>query len=117
MRGFKAKVIRGRGRGRRLGFPTANLVVKNLSLDYGVYLVKVKLGNKIESGLLHWGPRKTFNQEVSCEVYLKNFHKNIYGRRLAVEAVKKIRAVKKFKGITELKKQIQKDLAELNSGN
>ncbi|MFH0955592.1 MAG: riboflavin kinase [Candidatus Falkowbacteria bacterium] len=114
---FKAKVIQGRGLGGRIGFPTANLDIKNLSLDYGVYLVKVRLGDKIELGLMHYGPKKTFDEAVSCEIYFKNFNKDIYGRTLEVKASRKIREVKKFEGVAELKKQIKKDLKELKNRN
>ena len=66
---------------------------------------------------MHWGPRKTFNGGVSGEVFLKNFHDNIYGRTLAVAVIRKIREVRKFADAAALKKQIQKDLAELEKGN
>jgi len=115
MHRFKAKVISGRGLGGRIGFPTANLDVKNLSLAYGAYLVKVRLGDKTEQGLMHWGQKKTFGQAVSCEIYLKNFNQDIYGRTLEVEAGRKIREVKKFADVEALKKQIQKDLHELGT--
>ncbi|NCO80129.1 hypothetical protein GW884_02460 [Candidatus Falkowbacteria bacterium] len=117
MHRFKAKVIKGLSRGRRLGFPTANLDLTSLPIDYGVYLVKVKLGDETEPGLMHWGPKKTFNKEVSCEIYLKNFNKNIYNRTLAVAVGRKIREVKKFADAAALKKQIKKDLLELDKNN
>lgn len=107
---FFAKVIKGRGVGKRIGFPTANLDVENLGLDYGVYLIKAKIRGKIIKGLMHWGEKKTFGQEVSCEIYFKDFNKNVYGMDIEVEAIKKIRDVMKFDCADELKKQIQKDL-------
>lgn len=105
----------GLGRGRRIGFPTVNLAIANLSLSHGVYLIKAKLQKKIYQGLMHYGPKKTFNEAVSCEVYLKNFNKNIYGRTLAVEVNRKIREVRKFNNAAALKKQIEKDLLELEN--
>ncbi len=113
MHRFKAKVIPGQGLGKRLGFPTANLAVAGLPINYGVYLVKVTLGDKIISGLLHWGPKKTFDGAVSCEIYLKDFNQDIYGRELAVETGRQLREIKKFKNVGELKAQIKKDLKEL----
>ena len=110
MHRFKAKVIVGRGRGAPIGFPTANLDKINLPLEYGVYLAVVKLDEKNYQGLMHYGPKLTFNEAVSCEIYLKNFHKNIYGRILEVEVLEKIREVKKFINIRALKEQIKKDL-------
>lgn len=111
---FKAKVISGRGRGRRIGFPTANLAVTDLPIAYGVYLAKVRMNRKSYQGLLHYGLRKTFGESLSCEVHLINFNKNIYGRTLEIEVRRKIREVKKFAGIEALKKQITKDLEELD---
>lgn len=107
---FSAKVIKGRGVGKRIGFPTANLDVGNMKLDYGVYLVKAKIRGKIIKGLMHRGEKKTFGREVSCEVYFDDFNKNIYGMDIEVEVIKKIRDVMKFDCADELKKQIQKDL-------
>lgn len=110
---FKAKVISGRGRGAKIGFPTANLAPANLPIAYGVYLAKIRLNRKSYQALLHYGPRKTFGQPLSLEAHLKNFKGNIYGRTLEIEVDRKIRQVKKFKNAVELKKQIQIDLMEL----
>ncbi len=112
---FSAKVIKGRGIGKRLGFPTANLDVKNLELGHGVYLVKTRICGKIKKGLMHWGVKKTFGQNVSCEVFIENFNKNIYGMAVEIEVARKIRDVMKFESVEELKKQIQKDLKFIGS--
>ncbi|MBI2459671.1 MAG: riboflavin kinase [Parcubacteria group bacterium] len=112
---FKAKVISGRGRGKQIGFPTANLDAGDLPIAYAVYLVKAKLGRKTCRGLLHYGPKKTFSEPVSVEVYLKNFNQDIYGRALEIEVGRKIRPVRKFDNAEALKRQIEKDLLELNN--
>lgn len=114
MRRFKAKVITGRGRGGKIGFPTANLALTNLPFAYGVYSAKVKLNRKSYQALLHYGPRKTFGQPVSLEAHIINLNKSIYGRTLEVEVGRKIRGVKKFSGVAALKKQIKKDYAWLS---
>ena len=110
MKHFKTKVIAGQSRGRRIGFPTANLDKTNLDIDYGVYLVKVEVNDRLHKGLLHFGPRKTFNEGVSLELYIKDFDANIYHQEVKIKIIKKIREVKKFKNIEELKKQISRDL-------
>ncbi|MDD4271865.1 MAG: riboflavin kinase [Patescibacteria group bacterium] len=110
---FRAKVVKGLSRGRQLGFPTANLEIKSLPVDYGVYLARVKLGRIVKLALMHYGPKATFNEAVSCELFIKNFRKNIYGLTLEVEIVRKIRKVKKFVDVEALKKQIKRDLKEL----
>lgn len=111
---FKAKVISGRGRGRKIGFPTANLAPANLPIAYGVYLAKIRLNRKLYQGLLHYGPKKTLGEPLSLEAHLKNFKGNICGRTLEIEVGKKIRQVKKFANIEALRKQIKKDLQELD---
>ncbi len=110
---FRAKVIAGSGRGHKIGFPTANLNKIELPLDYGIYSVAVNLNKNQYHGLMHYGPKKTFNEPVSCEVFIKNFNRNIYGYLLKITVNKKIREIKKFKNIERLKKQIEKDLSEL----
>lgn len=110
---FKAKVISGRGRGRKIGFPTANLATANLLIAYGVYLAKIRLNRKLYLGLLHYGPKKTFGESLSLEAHIINFNKNIYGQTLRIEVGRKIRQVKKFANIEALREQIKKDLQEL----
>ena len=106
---FKAKVIAGKGRGRKLGFPTANLDKTNLNIDCGVYSAKIKSNGKWYRALFHFGQRKTFNEGISLELYIKDFNFDIYHQEIEVKIVKKIREVRKFKGAEELKKQIKKD--------
>lgn len=107
---FTAKVITGKGMGKRLGFPTANLDKKNLNINHGVYLVEAEIEKKIYKGLLHFGPKKTFNEGVSLELFIKDFNFNIYDKNVKIKIIKKIREVKKFSNAEELKKQIKKDL-------
>ncbi|MBU4347084.1 riboflavin kinase [Patescibacteria group bacterium] len=107
---FTAKVIAGEGRGKRLGFPTANLDKKNLNIEHGVYSADVEIDNKFYKGLLHFGPKKTFNEDVSLELYIKNFDFDIYHKDVKIKIIKKIREIRKFNGAEELKKQICRDL-------
>ncbi len=110
---FKAKVITGEGRGRRLGFPTANLDKTDLDIEHGVYLVEAMINNRLYKGLLHFGPRKTFNEEVSLELYIKDFDFDIYGKNVKIKIIRKIREVKRFANVEDLKEQINNDLAEI----
>lgn len=107
---FKAKVITGSGMGRKLGFPTANLDKIDLDIDYGVYLAEIAIDRKLYRGLLHFGPKKTFNNKVSLEAHIKNFDFNIYNKNVIIKIIKKIREVKKFNNADELKEQIKQDL-------
>lgn len=114
MYNFSGKVVKGEGRGKKLGFHTANLDNIGLNLNYGVYLAEVKVDNKKYQGILHFGPQKTFGNKVTAEVYIKDFNSEIYGKRLKVMVIKKIREIKRFKSIDGLVKQIRKDIAFLN---
>ncbi|KKR20141.1 MAG: Riboflavin biosynthesis protein RibF [Parcubacteria group bacterium GW2011_GWE2_39_37] len=108
---FSGKVIQGEGRGKKIGFPTVNIDNQSLDLNHGVYLVEVFIGadKNIYRGLLHFGPKKTFNDIISTEVFIDNFSKEIYGEKIKVKVLKKIREIKKFKSSDELIWQMEKD--------
>ncbi len=108
------KVQKGRQVGKKIGFPTANIDIKNYILAKpGVYAVKarkMKNSNYIK-GIANLGYRPTFNgKKILLEVHLFNFSGNLYNKYLRIEFLKFIRAEKKFKNIDQLKKQINTDL-------
>lgn len=110
---FRAKVIAGEGRGREIGFPTANLDKIDLEIDFGVYSARACVGNQKFAALLHFGPKKTFGGHVSAELHLKDFAGDIYDQEVEVEVIAKIREIKKFANIQDLKTQISQDLASI----
>ena len=107
-------VQKGRQQGKKIGFPTCNIDIKNYVIATpGVYAVKVKLKNssKFLKGIANLGYRPTFNQKkILLEVHIFNFSGNLYNKHLSVEFIKFIRKEKKFKNVNQLKKQIQSDL-------
>ncbi len=107
-------VEKGRMMGKKIGFPTCNINIKNYIIaKLGVYAVKVKINNrkKIYKGIANLGYRPTFNQKkILLEVNLFNFSGNLYNKKLSVEFLKFIRGEKKFSGVDELRNQIKKDL-------
>ena len=111
---ISGKVMKGRQLGKKIGFPTANIDIKNYVLAKpGVYAVKVKKQNskKLIKGIANLGYRPTFNQKkLLLEVHLFNFSENIYNKYLTVNFFKFIRKEKKFRNINELQKQIKIDL-------
>ncbi len=113
MKSFEAKVIAGDGRGKKIGFPTANLDKTDLDIDFGVYLAAVRVEGKNYCGLLHFGPRKTFDNKTTAELHIKDFSGNICGREIKVGIARKIRGVKKFDSIEDLKNQIAKDMESI----
>ena len=107
-------VKRGRQQGKKIGFPTCNIDIKDYIIAMpGVYAVKVYRKNSKKSlkAIANLGYRPTFNQKkILLEVHIFNFSGNLYNKYLSVEFVKFIRKEKKFKNINQLKKQIQSDL-------
>ena len=111
---IEGKVQKGKQLGKKIGFPTANIDIKDYVLACpGVYAVRVKMkkNSKIIKGIANLGYRPTFNgKKILLEVHLFNFSSNLYDKDLSVEFQKFIRKEKKFKNINELKKQIKIDL-------
>jgi riboflavin kinase/FMN adenylyltransferase len=107
-------VQRGRQLGKKIGFPTCNIDIKDYVLAKpGVYAVKVLRKNKPKNlrGIANLGYRPTFNQrKILLEVHLFNFTGNLYNKYLSVEFLKFIRKEKKFKNIKQLRAQINIDL-------
>lgn len=115
---IKTRPIKGKGRGRLLGFPTINLAIpKNFSLKEGIYAAWVTIQNEKYKGALHFGPVPTFNEkEPTLEVYLINRKSSPLpppiSQLIVVEPIKKIREVKKFITVQDLVKQIEKDIKD-----
>ena len=110
MESIRGKVIRGKSRGKDLGFPTANIAVHK-KIEEGIYLAKVKVGDVWHSSLTFVGKAVTFNEKkLQAESYLLGFSGNLYGKYITVMFLKKIRDNKKFDSVEELTKQMQEDL-------
>ena len=111
---IEGTVEKGRMMGKKIGFPTCNIDIKNYILaKTGVYAVKVnvKKNRKIYGGIANLGYRPTFNQKkLLLEVNLFNFSGNLYNKKLSVEFLKFIRGEKKFNGVDDLRNQIKRDL-------
>ncbi|MBM4288470.1 MAG: riboflavin biosynthesis protein RibF [Deltaproteobacteria bacterium] len=107
-------VIPGHGRGARLlGFPTANIRSDNELLPAsGIYAVQTELQGSILPGVANVGTCPTFgNKELSLEVYLLDFDQDIYGQRLGVHFIQRLRDERRFSDLTGLVAQIERDVA------
>jgi len=121
---IQGSVVVGEGRGKGLGFPTANILpddADKLIPSQGVYAVKIFLGGKEYKGMLNIGTRPTFNtdaEQVSLEVHLFDMEENLYGEQIKVEFHHFIRSEVKFDSsellIAQLKKDTQSALALLS---
>ena len=108
------KVEKGRKVGKKIGFPTCNIDIKDYVLAKpGVYAVRVnqkQFKSKLK-GIANLGFRPTFDQKkLLLEVHLFNYSGNLYNKYLSVEFLKFIRTEKKFKNAKQLQSQIKSDL-------
>lgn len=106
-------VTKGKGLGRQLNFPTANIYIKEeykLIPKNGVYVVKAKLNNSTVFGMMNIGYNPTVNgTEKTIEVNFFNFNDDLYGRKIQVDILERIRDEVKFDSINDLKVQLTKD--------
>ena len=111
---IEGKVQRGKQVGKKIGFPTANIDIKDYILGCpGVYAIKARTikSSKYLKGIANLGYRPTFSgKKILLEVHLFNFSGNLYNKYLTVEFLKFIRKEKKFRNVDQLKKQIKADL-------
>ncbi|GEK32014.1 MAG: bifunctional riboflavin kinase/FAD synthetase [Kurthia sp.] len=108
-------VVHGDKRGRTIGFPTANVQSADGSFipANGVYVVKIRVQNEWFVGVCNIGYKPTFKnpdeKNLSIEVHIVDFDKNIYGEEVEIDWYKWVRAEQKFNGIDELVAQLGKD--------
>jgi riboflavin kinase/FMN adenylyltransferase len=108
-------VVQGQQRGRGLGFPTANLCPENeLVPPRGVYATTATLGGVAYPSITNIGTRPTFESgaESVIESHLLDFDKDLYGSRLRLGFVQRLRDERKFDGVDALKTQIEGDRAQ-----
>ncbi len=111
---IEGKVIKGKKRGRKIGFPTCNIKLNNYVLPrLGVYAVKVIGNNFSKKGIANVGYRPTFKEKsLLLETNIFGINKNLYNKVLTISFKKFIRAEKKFKNLEYLKKQIKIDIKQ-----
>lgn len=108
------KIVHGEQRGRKLGFPTANIELLHGEMAVpapGVYAVTVSIEGSIYEGMGNIGNNPTFNdvEHARLEVNLFNCSGDLYGKTMSVQFHKYIRAEKRFSGVEELCRQIKED--------
>ena len=105
---LSGKVIHGEKRGRRLGYPTANIEIYKSYPINGIFLVNILFEDKKLFGLASWGNKPTFSGiDHVLEVNILDFESDIYGKQLKVIFIDKIRDQIKFDNQDELKYQLQ----------
>jgi riboflavin kinase / FMN adenylyltransferase len=110
---FTGTVVKGKQLGRTIGFPTANISIKEeykLLPKNGVYVVQTRIEGSDFFGMMNIGTRPTIDGTTqSVEVYILDFDKEIYNTKLTVSVLKFLREEKKFESFEHLKEQIEKD--------
>lgn len=109
------EVVHGEKRGRKIGFPTANVAIWDGKLlpANGVYACRAYLGDEVFMAVTNIGQRPTFDgQNITVEAHLLDFERDIYGEILAVEFVEYLRGEMKFDGIESLIAQIGRDVEQ-----
>lgn len=106
-------VVRGSGRGAKLGFPTANIKREAGILPlHGVYVVRARLGGRSYPGMANLGRRPTFGgKNLVLEVHLFGVRRRLYGRRLEVVFVRRLRGERRFPSPAALAGQLARDAA------
>lgn len=106
------EVVSGEKRGKNLGIPTINLKTKNeLIPKEGVYATRAMIGPRCHSGVTNIGTNPTFGgKRLSIETYLFKFKKKIYGKKVRLFFLDRIRDEKRFKNPEALTRQVQKDI-------
>ena len=110
---FSGTVVRGKGLGRQIGFPTANIHIPE---DYklipknGVYIVKGTIRNNLVFGMMNIGTNPTVNgTQQSIEIHFFNFNEAIYNDTIKVEFLQHLRDEHKFDSVELLKEQLNID--------
>tara|TARA_B100001027_G_scaffold145811_1_gene101869 strand:+ start:248 stop:1177 length:930 start_codon:yes stop_codon:yes gene_type:complete len=107
------KVVSGNGIGRKIDFPTANILVPEdfkLLPNDGVYFVKSLIDSHYFFGMMNIGFRPTVNGKIrTTEVHFLNFNENLYDKKIKIEVLDLIRNEKKFNSLKDLEKQLVSD--------
>jgi riboflavin kinase/FMN adenylyltransferase len=105
-------VVRGAGRGRTLGFPTANVRTERaLLVPTGVYACRARWAGKVYPAVVNIGIRPTFaNQDFAVEAYLLDFSGDLYDKPLCLSFHRRLREERRFPAVEALKEQIAQDV-------
>lgn len=116
---IKAKVIRGAGIGKQIGFPTINLEIQDSQIKpgTGVYQGYIEVNGEKFKTAINIGHRPTISisGSIQVEAHILNFDQDLYGQNIRLFFEKKLRNEKKFSSIEELQLQIKEDIARIQA--
>jgi riboflavin kinase/FMN adenylyltransferase len=110
---IRGEVVRGAGRGRTLGFPTANVKTdRPLGLPVGVYVCRLTVDGRQHQAVVNVGFRPTFGEtELAVEAHVLDFTGDLYDERVTLTFVRRLREERKFPSVDALREQIALDVA------
>lgn len=111
---LQGEVVSGAGRGRMLGFPTANVLADGESKPKeGIYACRVEIEGRMWPAALHLGPIPTFAcPRPMMEVHIIGFEGDLVGRRIRIHFLRRLRDIMRFDSVEALRAQIAKDVEE-----
>lgn len=107
------KVVHGKGLGRTVGMPTANLHVESGELPAaGVYATGIRIGTRTFDSVTNIGTRPSVDRspDVTVETYIFDFDEEIYGENVTLEVLKFLRPIQQFHNLEEVREQVKKDI-------
>lgn len=110
------KIVHGKGLGRTVGMPTANLKVcgEVVLPESGVYATRIKVNGQVYHSVTNVGKRPSVDtqDEITIETYILDFDEDIYGEDVVLEFHKFLRPIHKFENLEAVQRQVQKDIVE-----
>jgi riboflavin kinase/FMN adenylyltransferase len=110
---LSGSIIHGKGLGKTVGMPTANLDITGaaLPLPPGVYAVKILVLGEWRIGVTNIGPRPSVDSVpvTTVETLILDFNQDIYGERVLIRTYLFLRPIQKFSGLEEVKAQVERD--------
>lgn len=115
---LKGEVVKDRGVGKTLSFPTANIAYpkEKFPLKQGVYASWAEIDGKLYHGVTNYGARPTFdNQTVTTETHFIGFDGDLYGKTITVYFTRYLRDIQKFDSVEDLKNQLMQDIRSVQN--
>ena len=110
---IEGRVVKGSSRGKILGFPTANIETENEIAPLGVFITQTQTEGRTFCSLTNLGGRPTFAEDkLRIETFLLDFEGKLYGKKVRIRFLRKLRDEKKFASPLALAKQIRRDIEE-----
>jgi len=112
---FSARVVKGAGRGRTIGSPTLNLRLRDVptTLPEGIFACRAQWSRQDAPAALHFGPRPVFKADRACELHIIDRTIARPPRTVTVTVIARLRAVRNFRTVELLKRQIVKDIKQV----